>query len=141
MSNIGTKHLEEYNLAIDAFRDSLKGLDAAIEEAVLRCEKALLSCGEARLAHEGEMAELASSQSSMNCPEREAIKELYRLAVITYGDAADKIQLRPRIANKDEREEMERAHDACDAAFKALVEHERVHKCTQAKSTRGRANV
>ena len=104
-----------------------------VEEALMRCDKARLVFGEARLVHEGEMTERASSQSLTNCSERETIKERYLLAVISYGDAADKIQLRPGIAKWREREEMERAHDACDAAFKALLEHERVHKCTQAK--------
>jgi len=63
ISSMGRSRREEYNIAIRAFHDSVTGLDSAIEEALLRCDKARLTCGEARLAYEDEVAERASSRS------------------------------------------------------------------------------
>jgi hypothetical protein len=129
--------LEEYNVAIQAFHDSLNGLDSALGEALLRCDKARLACGEARLVYEDEQAKRVLP----HCPVRDAIQEQYLLAVLAYGDALGTIELRPRMWNEGEREGIERARAACQAAFKALEDHERKHRCARATSTRGRTKA
>jgi hypothetical protein len=133
--------LEEYNVAIQDFHDSLNGLDAAIGEALDRCDKARLACGEARLISEDEMARRASSRSRFHCPEREVVAEQYLQAVTAYGDALNSIQLRPRVVNEAERQRIERARATCSAAFKALADHERTHACTQATSAHVRVKA
>jgi hypothetical protein len=125
----GTMHLEEYNIAIRHFHDSLTGLDSAMEEALLRCDKARLACKEARLIYEAEEAKRASSRSLLRCPEWAVIEEQYLLAVIAYGDALNSVQLRPRVANEAERRRIESARNGCNTAFKALEDHERTHRC------------
>lgn len=126
---MGRTRLEEYNVAIQAYHDSLNGLDAAIEEALGRCDKAWLACREARMVYEDEIAKHGSSHSRLPCPERDAIEEQYLLAVIAYGDALHTIQLRPRVPNEVERQRIERARNVCNVAFKALADHERKHRC------------
>jgi hypothetical protein len=138
---MGRMALEDYNVAIQDFHDSLRGLDAAMQEALGRCDKARLACGKVRLVYEDEQAQRASSRSRFYCPEREAIEEQYLLAVITYGDELNTIQLRPRVMNEAECQRLERARNACRAAFKVLEDHERTHRCLRAMSTRGRANA
>jgi hypothetical protein len=133
--------VEEYNVAIQDFHDSLNGLDAAIDEALHRCDKARLACGEARLISEDEMARRASSRSRFHCPERDVVAEQYLQAVTAYGDALNSIQLRPRVVNEAERHRIERARNTCRAAFKALADHERTHGCARAVSARGAANA
>ena len=138
---MGRMSLEEYNVAIQDFHDSLKGLDSAIQEALDRCDKARLACGEARLVFEDKQAERPTSRSQFRCRERDGIEEQYLLAVIAYGEALNPIQLRPRIVNEAERQRIERARNTCRAAFKVLEDHERTHRCSRATSTRGRANA
>jgi hypothetical protein len=133
--------LEEYNVAIQDFHDSLRGLDAAIQEALGRCDTARLACGKVRLAYEDEQAQRASTRSRFPCPERETMEEQYLLAVIAYGDTLNSIQLRPRVVNDAERHRIERARNACNAAFKALQDHEGKHECTRAWSARRAANA
>ena len=132
---MGRMRLEEYNLAIQHFHDALRGLDTAIEEALLRCDRARLVCGEARLLYDRETAERASSPSLQICPERQAIEERYLLTVIAYGDALSAIQLRPRIPNDDERQRIEQARSVCNSAFIALQDHERTHRCRKGAQT------
>jgi len=45
---MGRTPLEKYNIAILAFHGSVRELDSAIEEALLRCDKGRPACGEAR---------------------------------------------------------------------------------------------
>ena len=133
--------LEDYNVAIQDFHDSLRGLDAAMQEALGRCDKARLACEKVRLVYEDEQAQRASTRSRFHCPEREAIEEQYLLEVIAYGDALNIIQLRPRVVNEAEGQRIERARNACRAALKVLEDHERMHRCSRVTSTRGRANA
>ena len=70
ISSMERMSLEEYNVAIQDFHDSLKGLDSAIQEALDRCDKARLACGEARLVFEDKQAERATSRSQFRCRER-----------------------------------------------------------------------
>ena len=67
---MGRLRLEDYNVDLQHFHDALNGLDTAIQEALLRCDKARLACREARLVCEREIAERASSPSLPHCPER-----------------------------------------------------------------------
>ena len=138
---MGRMALEDYNVAIQDFHDSLRGLDAAMQEALGRCDKARLACGKVRLVYEDEQAQRASTRSRFHCPEREAIEEQYLLAVIAYGDTLNSIQLRPRIVSEAEGQRIERARNACRAALKVLENHERTHRCSRATSTRGRASA
>ena len=110
---MGRMALEDYNVAIQDFHDSLRGLDAAIQEALGRCDQARLACGKVRLVYEDEQAQRASTRSRFHCPEREAIEEQYLLAVIAYGDALNTIQLRPRVVNEAEGQRIERARNTC----------------------------
>jgi hypothetical protein len=135
IGSMGRMRLEEYNVAIQDFHDALRGLDTAIEEALLRCDRARLVCGEARLLYDRETAERASSRSLQICPERQAIEERYLLAVIAYGDALSAIQLRPRIPNDDERQRIEQARSVCNSAFIALQDHVRTHRCRKGAKT------
>jgi len=127
----------EYNLAIRNFHDSLNGLDSALEEARLRCEQTRRICQEARTAYERTKTQPLPPRSFPPCPERDVLEEQCGRAVIAYGDAVESIQLPPRVA--DRREGIERVRRACNSVFEALEDHEREHKCTQAKSTRGSA--
>jgi hypothetical protein len=129
MSNAERMRLEEYLAATQAFNDSLKGFNSATEEARLRCEKARLAWVEARTAYEREKVERARSYSLALCPELYAIEEEYVAAVIAYGDAANGIQLPSRIVDEQESEKIERARIACNAVFKALENHVRLHRC------------
>ena len=131
--------LEEYHLAIQAFSDSLKGLNAVTEEARVRCEKARRTCQEARTAYEREKSQATPSHSLGTCQERDAIEEQYGTAVSAYNDALNETGLPPRIADGKKREEIERARNTCISVFKELEDHEREHKCTRARSTRGGA--
>jgi hypothetical protein len=140
MTSTDRARLEDYNVSIQHFHDSLRGLDAAIEEALGRCEKERLACEEARLAYEDEQAKRASSHVS-RCPARDAIEEQYLLAVIAYGDAVNNVRLRPRAVNETERQRIEQARTACNVAFKALEDHEQMHACTRARSARGSAKA
>jgi|HubBroStandDraft_6_1064221.scaffolds.fasta_scaffold219762_2 hypothetical protein len=80
----------------------------------------------------------SAARSLSRCPERESIEEQYLIAVIACGDALNSIGrgLRMKPNGKIERE-----RSACSAAFKALEDHERKHRCTQAKSTRESAKA
>ena len=138
---MGRMALEDYNVAIQDFHDSLRGLDAAMQEALGRCDQARLACGKVRLVYEDEQAQRASTRSRFHCPEREAIEEQYLLAVIAYGDALNTIQLRPRVVNEAEGQRIERARNTCRTALKVLEDHERTHQCSRPTSTRGRANA
>jgi hypothetical protein len=131
--------LEEYHIAIQDFEDSLRGLNAATEEAGVRCEKARLACREARAAYEHEKPQSTPSPLVATCPERDAIEEQYGGAVIAYSDAVNSIRLPPRIVYGQHREKIERARNACNSVFKELEDHEREHKCTRARSTSGGA--
>jgi hypothetical protein len=64
------------------------------------------------MVYEDEIAKHGSSHSRLPCPERDAIEEQYRLAVIAYGDALDTIQLRPRVPKKSSGRESSE-HGTC----------------------------
>ena len=112
--------LEEYHMAIQDFDDSLRGLNAATEEARVRCERALLACREARAAYEHEKPQPAPPHSFGTCPERDAIEEQYGTAVIVYGDAVNEIRLPPHIVYGQQREKIERTRNMCNSVFKEL---------------------
>ena len=131
--------LEAYHLAIQDFDDSLRGLNAATEEARVRCEKARRACGEARTAYEHEKPQPTPSPLVATCPERDAILEQYGKAIIAYSDAVNNVRLPPRIVYGQQREKIERTRGTCSSVIKELADHEREHKCMRARSTSGGA--
>jgi hypothetical protein len=141
MNNMERLRLEDYNIAIQNFYDSIRGLNAATEEARTRCEKAVVAYRAARRSYDGEKAEhMFPSPSLPHCPEREAIEEQYRSAVLAYANAVNSIRLPPRIVYGRGREAIEQARNVSNSVFNALVDHERKHRCARAR-TQGRANT
>jgi hypothetical protein len=128
--------LEDYNVAIQNFYDSLTGLDSVVEEARLRCEEAHLACKEAQAAYEVEKVKGVPSHFSLPCPERAAIEEQYRAAVIAFGDAVDGIRLPPRITHAQELAKIEQARTVSNSLFKTLEDHDRTHRCRKRATER-----